>query len=257
MKDSTIDKYMRNSDELLAIYNKRLSAKLSTLQEMQRKQLFDALKFAETNNLTTNQIKTIVAQTLADVKLQIPLIVNSTDLAQSDIIDTIQSYRVNKGLPLFDDNRLKNIISSNRKKSNRKLVNFLNGYNDNKIVSATSLIDSAEFSGAKLSKKESLIFSKYEFNQNSLLRLSELKVDSDLVGSQNELSKTIDKEFVYYGPEDSDNRGFCETWVGIVQTKEFWDDIGDLVWAGKIEGVGTIWIYAGGWNCRHTLIAVE
>ena len=257
MKDSIIDKYMRNSDELLAIYNKRLSAKLLTLQDMQRQQLFDALKFAETNNLTNNQIKAIVAQTLSEIKLQIPTIVNRTDLSQSDIINIIQTYRQSKGLPLFEESKLKSIISNNSKKSNRKLINYLNNYNDNKTISAVSLIDSADFIGSRLSKKESLIFDKYQFNSNSLLRLSEVKVDSDLVGSQNELSKTIDNSFVYYGPEDIKNREFCETWVGVVQTKSFWDEISQLSWAGKIEGNDTLWTYGGGWNCRHTIIAVE
>jgi len=73
----------------------------------------------------------------------------------------------------------------------------------------------------------------------------------------NTISEDLDIEYyIYSGTIIKDSRTFCVARTGRLFTKEqvkSWGKLGP--WKGKIAGTNekTIFIYRGGWNCRHTI----
>ncbi len=68
------------------------------------------------------------------------------------------------------------------------------------------------------------------------------------------------KHYLYRGTAIGDTRYFCQTRHGKYYTLaevKSWGNLGD--WSGKIAGTNdkNIFVYLGGWNCRHSLIPVS
>ena len=63
------------------------------------------------------------------------------------------------------------------------------------------------------------------------------------------------KHYLYAGTAIDTTRNFCNTRVGRVFTQKEVEGWASLSWDGKIAGTSknSIFVYRGGWNCRHTL----
>lgn len=60
---------------------------------------------------------------------------------------------------------------------------------------------------------------------------------------------------LYSGPFDAKIRPFCDTWLGQVQTWEFWDSLSNNMPAGLFDH--PVSKYGGGINCRHRIMPWE
>jgi hypothetical protein len=56
-------------------------------------------------------------------------------------------------------------------------------------------------------------------------------------------------QFEYVGPSDSLTRPFCKKHIGKTMTEEEWNALDN----GQI---GPVFVYRGGYNCRHSLVGV-
>ena len=73
---------------------------------------------------------------------------------------------------------------------------------------------------------------------------------------QLKISNDLGIEYYYYaGTKMKTSRQFCISRYGKVFTKKEIQSWPELNWAGKIPGTdkNTIFVYRGGYNCRHTL----
>jgi hypothetical protein len=74
------------------------------------------------------------------------------------------------------------------------------------------------------------------------------------------LTKDLDVQWYFYaGGEIATTRKFCCQRAGHYYTKEEVESWGSKTWAGQIAGTNsnTIFAFAGGWNCRHTIMPVS
>lgn len=74
------------------------------------------------------------------------------------------------------------------------------------------------------------------------------------------IAKDLDVQWYFYaGGEIQTTRSFCCERSGHYYTKEEVESWGNLTWSGQIAGTNasTIFAYAGGWNCRHSILPVS
>jgi len=75
-----------------------------------------------------------------------------------------------------------------------------------------------------------------------------------------EVTKGLDAQYFYYmGTSIKTTRDFCGSRVGKVFTKMQVKDWAKLDWKGKIQGTTaqSIFMYAGGYNCRHRILPIS
>lgn len=92
---------------------------------------------------------------------------------------------------------------------------------------------------------------------NTITRSSLFDYSSSL---QESISQNIGLQFyVYSGAARKDSRDFCIARAGRFFHKKEIEGWAKLNWSGKRQGTtsSTIFIYRGGWNCEHQLIAVS
>lgn len=101
--------------------------------------------------------------------------------------------------------------------------------------------------------------------QGQLMRYSMTIVNDTLFNFNRALQESISEQaglkwYLYSGGRDKDSRAFCMARVGKYWHKnevEAWAKLGQ--WDGRRTGTtsSTIFIYCGGWNCKHMLISVS
>lgn len=101
--------------------------------------------------------------------------------------------------------------------------------------------------------------------QGQLMRYSRQITTDTLFNYNRALQESISEQaglewYYYSGGIDKDSRAFCTARVGKYYHKdevESWAKLGE--WNGRRAGTtsSTIFVYAGGWNCKHLLIAVS
>jgi hypothetical protein len=75
----------------------------------------------------------------------------------------------------------------------------------------------------------------------------------------NAISEDLDiKHYLYRGTKIADTRSYCQSRAGKVFTKKEIEDSASLDWSGKRKGTNkeNIFIFAGGYNCRHDYIPI-
>lgn len=100
--------------------------------------------------------------------------------------------------------------------------------------------------------------------QGQLQRYSRQIVNDSLFNFNRSLQESISEQaglqwYVYSGHMDKDSRPFCVARKGKYFRKEEIEKWASLDWAGKRRGTtaSTIFVYCGGYNCRHMLISVS
>lgn len=74
------------------------------------------------------------------------------------------------------------------------------------------------------------------------------------------LAKDLDIQWYWYtGGKIATTRKFCCQREGHYYTRKEVESWGDKEWAGRIDGTNsnTIFSFAGGWNCRHSILPVS
>lgn len=156
---------------------------------------------------------------------------------QKQTISQVESLLANDGLTLTLKEPLVNILNIN--------INTGGSFNDllkqvREFTVGNDLID------GRLKRYSKQITRDTLFNYSSSLQES----ISEQAGLQ---------WYVYSGASRKDSRPFCVTRAGGYYHKNEVESWAKLNWTGKRTGTtsSTIFIYRGGWNCEHQLIAIS
>lgn len=156
---------------------------------------------------------------------------------QNQTITQLEGMLANEGLEAIVKVPVKNILNQN--------INTGASYNDLLKQLRTFLTGDSEVDG-KLLRYSKQITTDALFNYSR--------------GFQEAVSQNSGLEWVQYvGGTIKDSREFCKARHGRFFKKKEVEGWAGLNWAGKREGTtaSTIFIYAGGYNCRHQIIYVS
>lgn len=156
---------------------------------------------------------------------------------QGQTINQLEGLLANEGLEAAIKVPVRNILNQN--------VNTGASYNDLLKQLRTFFVGDAELQG-KLQKYSKQITTDALFNYSRAF--------------QESVSQNSGLEWVQYvGGAVADSRNFCTSRMGGYYKKDDVERWARQNWAGKREGTtaSTIFIYAGGYNCRHQIIYVS
>lgn len=156
---------------------------------------------------------------------------------QSQTIGQLESMLANDGLEAAIKAPLRNILNQN--------INTGASYNDLLKQLRTFITGNDEVDG-KLMRYSKQITTDSLFNYSRAF--------------QESVSQNTGLEWVQYvGGAVKDSRNFCRSRMGGYYKKDDVEKWAKQNWAGKREGTtsSTIFIYAGGYNCRHQIIYVS
>lgn len=156
---------------------------------------------------------------------------------QSQTINQLESLLANEGLEAAIKAPVRNILNQN--------INTGASYSDLLKQLRTFFVGDEELQG-KLQRYSKQITTDALFNYSRAF--------------QEAVAQNSGLEWVQYvGGTIKDSRDFCRARVGKFFKKKQVEAWASLTWAGKRDGTtsSTVFIYAGGYNCRHQIIYVS